>query len=516
MKNLLYHKYMKIIDSFLNKITMYRLTLYYLIALLVWAFILSFLGILHVNPLDIIIDTGLALFTCIVGNYILSKFFGAVTNIESAIITALILTLIIPLKFPVNATFFIAASVFAIGSKYFVTVDRRHVFNPAAAGVLALSLLSPEHTATWWVGTPSMLPVVLIGGLLLVRKIQRETLAFTFLLSYAVLLAAAAFLHAGTLSAILTSWKLSILNSAVFFFTFVMLTEPLTSPTTKKRREVYAYITALFYATPQLRLFNFAFTPEMALIIGNIYSFIVSPKFRLVLPLSWKKEIGSNTVVFGFEAPKSFTFNPGQYMEWTLPHTHVDNRGNRRYFSLANSPSEKELMLMIKFYDPSSSFKKALLSMQEGQEIVATHVAGDFVLPKDPTIPLVFIAGGVGMAPFRSMIQHIIDNKLTYNITVIYSNRTADEIAFADLLSQAEKFGIKTLYTLTDKKNIPQNWTGEIGYITEEMIEKYIPDYAQRTFYLSGPQLMVEAYEDLLAKLNIKKSQIIKDYFPGY
>ncbi|HEX8964942.1 MAG TPA: FAD-binding oxidoreductase [Patescibacteria group bacterium] len=507
---------MRFIDSLLNKVTMYRLTLYYLIALLVWAFILSVFGILHVNPLDIVIDAGLALSTCIIGNYILSKLFGAVTNVESAIITALILVLIVPLKFPVNATFFIGASIFAIGSKYFVTVEKRHLFNPAAAGVLALSLLSPEHTATWWVGTQSMLPVVLVGGLLLMRKIQRETLTFTFLISYALLLAAAAFLHGGTISAILTSWRLSILNSAVFFFTFVMLTEPLTSPTTKKRRQIYAYIVAFCYATPQLRLLSFAFTPEMALIIGNIYSFIVSPKFRLVLPLVWKKEIGSNTVVFGFESTKNFSFIPGQYMEWTLPHTHVDNRGNRRYFSLANSPTENEIMLMIKFYDPSSSFKKALLSMQEGQEIVATQVAGDFVLPKDPTTPIVFIAGGIGIAPFRSMIQHIIDNKLTYNIVIIYSNRKADEIAFADLFQKAEQYGVKTIYTLTDIKNIPQNWQGETGYITEKMIQNHIPDYSQRTFYLSGPQLMVEAYEDLLSKLHVPSSQVVKDYFPGY
>ncbi len=94
-----------IIDSFLNSITMYRLTLYYLIGLVVIAIIFSFFGILSYNPLDIIINTSIALLVCWIGNYILAKIFGAVINIESTLITALILVLIIPIKFPLNAPF---------------------------------------------------------------------------------------------------------------------------------------------------------------------------------------------------------------------------------------------------------------------------------------------------------------------------------------------------------------------------------------------------------------------------
>lgn len=495
---------------------MYRLTLYYLIALVAWAFILSIFGKLTASPLDIILDTGVSLVVCLIGNFLLSKIFRAATNIESVFITTLILVLIIPLKFPINATFFIGASIFAIGSKYFVTVNKRHVFNPAAAGVLAIALLSPEHSATWWVGTPAMLPVVFIGGLLLMRKTQRETMVSLFAICYLLLLGISAIVHNGNLSSVITTWKSSIFNSAFFFLLFVMFIEPLTSPTTEKMQKYFAYIVAFLYATPQLRLTSFVFTPEMALIAGNIFSFIVSPKYRFMLPLLWKKEIGGNTVIFGFQRQKNFSFVPGQYMEWTLPHTHVDDRGNRRFFSIASSPKEDAIMIMIKFYNPSSSYKKALLSMREGQEIIATQLAGDFALPKNTSTPLVFIAGGVGIAPFRSIIQYIIENKLQVTITVIYSNRTASEIAFEDILSQAKNFGVQTLYTLTDMNSIPQNWAGEKGYITEDMIKKYIPDFAKRIFYLSGPELMVKSYEELLSKLGVRKGNVKKDYFPGY
>lgn len=513
-KNTLFN--MKYIDSFLNTITMYRLTLYFLISLIFWAFLLSLLGLLHVNPLDIGIDTGIAILTCLGTNYIIAKLFGAVTNVESTYITALILVLIIPLKFPLNATFFIGASMLAIGSKYFVTVDKRHIFNPAAAGILAISLLSPEHSATWWIGTPLMLPAVFIGGVLLMRKIQREAMVLSFCITYVLLVTLAAIIHAGGVQTILNTWNKGIFNSAFFFFAFVMLTEPFTSPPTKILQKYYAALVAFFYLTPQVRAISLVFTPEMALILGNIFSFIVSPKYRLALPLVWKKEIGTNTVIFGFTPQKDFSFLPGQYMEWTLPHTHVDMRGNRRYFSIASSPDEKNIMLMVKFYTPPSSYKKTLLSMNPGQEIIATHVAGDFTLPKDLSTPLVFIAGGVGIAPFRSIIQYIITNNLHVTITVIYSNRSFDEIAFADTFSQAQNFGVNTIYTLTDSSHIPQHWTGEIGYITQDMIRKHIPDFATHIFYLSGPVQMVQSYEDLLSKLGVKKRNVKKDYFPGY
>lgn len=506
---------MQLIDSFLNKITMYRLTLYYLIGLVVAGVLLSTFKLLPYNPIDIVLDSLLAVIVGVIANDIFAKIFHAITNVESVFITSLIVMLIFPVSFPRNSIILAITVIAAMATKYFVTIEKRHVFNPAAVAAAGISFIS-DHSATWWVGTASMMPFVLVGGLLVMRKIQRGSLIVTFLIAYLILVSIAALLHNGSFSTVVTTWQISFLQSPLFFFSFVMLTEPLTSPSTQKLRHYYAILTAFLYATPQLRLFTFVFTPEMALCGGNIFSYIVSPKYRLVLPLKEKIQAAYNTMVFAFQPLGSFTFTPGQYMEWTLPHKHADSRGNRRYFSLASSPTEKELLVAVKFYQPPSSYKKALNAMQTGSTIVATQLAGDFVLPENVNTPLVFVAGGVGIAPFRSMIKYIVDKKLQSNIILFYANRTREEIAFQDVFTQAGQYGVKTIYTLTDKQSIPADWSGETGYITQTMVQQYIPDYQQRIFYLSGPQLMVESFETMLTDMNVHRSQIKLDYFPGY
>lgn len=504
---------MRFLDTYLNKVTMYRLTLYYLFFLIGAAVVLSFFGILKYNPLDILIDTGVALGASYIANKFFAKFVGAVTNSESALITGLILVCIIPLAFPRNILFLGAASVLAMLSKYIATIEKQHVFNPAAVSVLAFSFLS-DHIATWWIGTPAMLPFVLVGGLLLARKIQRGKMITAFFLTYFFITGIVAFFQTGFLS-VATVWNAGIYHTALFFLGFVMLTEPLTSPPRARLRGYYAALVAILFATPNFNFFGISLAPEMALCIGNIFSYLVSPKYRFVLPLSFK-QFFANTGIFAFVPSMPVKFIPGQYMEWTLPHENTDSRGNRRYFSIASSPTEKELLLAVKFYDPSSSYKKRLKELGQKDSIVASSLAGDFVLPKRLNEPIVFIAGGVGIAPFRSMIKYIIDNKLQANIILIYANRTADEIVFQDIFQEAEKYGVKTVYTLTDTKHLPPNWQGEKGYVTEELIKKYVPDFKDTIFYLSGPQLMVERYHALLRSMQIKRSHIKQDFFPGY
>lgn len=506
---------MEIIDSFLNKITMYKLTLYYLIGLLGVAVILSFFHFLSYNPLEIIISTLIIVVVSVIANFIFSKIYNAVTNVESVFITALIVALIIPLSYPHNLKFFIEVGIFSMGAKYLLTIDKRHLFNPAAVAVVIISLLT-NFSATWWVGTPMMFPFVTLGGLLLIRKIRREKLVISFLLAYFLIVGVGAVISTGLIFSIVTAWQRSVLNSALFFFAFLMLTEPLTSPATKKLQGYYGYIVAFLYATPQLRIISLGLTPEIALCIGNIFSYIISPNYRLDLSLKWKKQLSLDTFAFAFNKASNFKFIPGQYMEWTLPHKNTDSRGNRRYFSIASSPTENDIIMAVKFYTPSSSYKKKLLGLNTKQQIIASQIAGDFTLPKNLNKPIAFIAGGVGVAPFRSMIKYVLDKNLSSNIVMFYSNRTKEEILFSDTLNLASQKGIKTVYTLTDVKNIPKGWQGKTGYINEQMLNEEMPDYKQRTYYISGPQLMVQNFEKTLRSIGVPKKQIITDFFPGY
>ena len=504
-----------VIDEALNKVTMYRLTLYYLISLSFVAFVLSIFNKLSYSPFEIIAGIGLILSFTYIFNFIFAKMFNAVTNIESVFITALILFFLIPIDFPQNIPFFILAAGFSMAIKYFPTIDKRHIFNPAAGALAALALVSFKYSATWWIGTPLMLPFVFFGGLLLARRIQRELMVFIFIIISLTLVVVSNIIYAGSISTILPVLGLSILSSSIFFLGFVMLTEPMTSPPTKKLQGIYSVLVAVLYATPQLRLFGFFLTPEQALSVGNIFSYIVSPKYRLVLKLKNKVNVAKDTTVFNFSIPKKFAFVPGQYMEWTLPHKNTDSRGNRRYFSISSSPGQ-DIQIAVRLHDNGSSYKKKMISMQPGDEVIATSLEGDFVLPKDLNKPLVFIAGGIGIAPFKSMISYIIDKNIKVDIVVLYSNRTVEEIAFHELFSKAYEHGVRTVYTLTDTSKIPENWKGEAGYCTSELISKNISDFKSRKFYISGPSSMVQGTQSELGKIGVSRKNIITDYFPGY
>jgi ferredoxin-NADP reductase len=155
--------------------------------------------------------------------------------------------------------------------------------------------------------------------------------------------------------------------------------------------------------------------------------------------------------------------------------------------------------------------------MRPGSEIVASQLAGEFVLPANKEEKLVFLAGGIGITPFRSMISHLLDHGEKRSITVLYSNKTAPEVVYADVLEEArEQLGIETVYTLTDAKSAPPDWQGETGRVDAEMIAKTVPDYSERTFYLSGPRSLVVGFEEVLRNIGIPKTRIKTDFFPGF
>ena len=217
-----------------------------------------------------------------------------------------------------------------------------------------------------------------------------------------------------------------------------------------------------------------------------------------------------------FSTARPFYFKPGKYLEWTLGHGKTDSRGNRRYFTIASSPTEKEIRMGIKFYPNGSSFKKKLLSMNNNDIIVASGLAGNFTLPRDKNKKLVFIAGGIGITPFRSMLKYLLDTKQKRDIILLYSNRTPADMAYKSILDQAKNdLGIKTIYTITNKPFFDM-WQGKTGYIDARMIMQEVPDYSERYFYLSGTHSMVTTFNNILQQIGVKKSRIKKDFFPGF
>ncbi|MDE2030980.1 MAG: oxidoreductase [Patescibacteria group bacterium] len=508
---------LNIIDNFLNKITMYRLVLYFLIFLLLLATGFSAMGMLPFSPLMLLFGTALLLIIGWAVNFIFSEVFNAPTNVESFYITALILALIItpPQSFSdVSYLMFIFwAALWAMASKYILAIGKKHIFNPAAFAV-ALTALTLGQSASWWVGTGSMLPFVFVGGFLITRKIRRTDLVLSFIF---ISLLVSIFMHAHSFGDIFKFGSRAIKDSPLFFFAFVMLTEPLTTPPTKYLRIGYgALVGAIF--DPMVHLGSMYSTPELALIVGNVFSYLVSPKLKLMLRFKSKTQIAKDTYDFSFASSKDeIPFRPGQYFEWTLPHEHPDSRGNRRYFTIASSPISEEVHIGVKFYPKSSSFKNALLKMERGDKIVASQLAGDFIMPRNKRIKLCFIAGGIGVTPFESMINYMLKRGQKRNVVMFYSNRTVDDIAYMETFEKARtELGIKTIYALSELDSIPSDWKGARGFITAEMIAKEVPDFEDRIFYISGPHSMVSAFNESLSRMGVNQSQIITDFFPGF
>ncbi|HUD05301.1 MAG TPA: RnfABCDGE type electron transport complex subunit D [Candidatus Saccharimonadales bacterium] len=504
---------LKTIDKFIDSITMYRLLLYYLIALIIAAICLSAFGDLHYKPLYIAISAIILVAACWIINKVFSYIFDAPINPESSLITALILALIIsPNPTGFNILFLLAASGLAMASKYLITIRDKHIFNPAAIAVV-LTALGPRQTASWWVGTAVMLPFVLIGGLLIMRKVRRERMIMSFFVATTL---STVFYSIISKVSVASSLHNMILSSAIFFLGFVMLTEPLTSPPTAKKQTWYAVIVG-FLLPPQVHIFNYYTTPELALIIGNAFSYLVSPKTKLFPILKQKIKIATDTADFVFSPDRKLAYEPGQYLEWTLQHDKTDSRGSRRFFTLASSPTEPDLRIGIKFYDKGSSFKGALLDANEDTLIVASQLAGDFVMPKDHAKKLVFIAGGIGITPFRSMVKYLVDKNDRRTVTLFYSARTEEDLAYKRVFEEARvRLAINTIYTISDNGAKITDPNAIPGTINGELIKRSVPDYLERVFYISGTHSMVEAMQEILSDLGVSKSNIKIDFFPGY
>ena len=364
---------MKILDRFLDHITMYRLVLWHLVALLAAAFVLSLFGIVPHNPVAIAFSAAVILAVCWVTNLVFARVFEVPANRESVYITALILALIMD---PVAYTDLrgigglIFASVWAMASKFIFAVGRKHVFNPAAFGVVLPAFLL-DQPATWWVGgNLPLLPVVLIGGILIVRKLRRFDMVATF-----VAVALATILATTAPSQYAMALAETLKSSPIFFFAFVMLTEPLTAPTMRVPRLIFAALVGFLFA-PNIHIGSFYLTPELALLVGNLFAWAVSPKGHFVLTLERIERAAADTYDFIFSTPHKLAFQPGQYLEWTLGMDHADNRGNRRYFTVASAPTEDSVRLGVKFYGRSSAFKRALGDMEPGDTIHAGTTGG--------------------------------------------------------------------------------------------------------------------------------------------
>lgn len=500
------------IDKMLNDITMYRLLLYGLGILIAIGVSYGYAGVISISGTDLLVSTGILVFICYAVNRLLAYIYKAAYNIESSLITALILACIMPPPTTLTRAMAIAVTgIIATASKYVISVHHKHVFNPAAYAALIVGLIGFRH-ASWWIGTPNMLPFVLVLGLLVTRKIRRFELLLSFIISALLMMFLVALLNDQALG---LTFKNAFLSWPLVFFGTIMLTEPATIPPTRYYRILYGILVGALFSM-QLPFVGMSSSPELALLLGNIFAYMLSSKRKLTLTLKEKRQLTPQVYDFRFAVSGSpLNFQAGQYLEWTLPHKGPDSRGNRRTFTIASSPTEKDLHVGIKFYEPSSTFKKTLRALEPGGQITAGQLAGDFTLPADQNKNLIFIAGGVGITPFISMLDYMEDSGRKCNATLFYLISTAQESAYKDKLEGYKALGLKVVYILGT--NSPAvGWNGYTGRLTPEILNREVADYTKAACYISGPNVMVSSYKQLLRSMGLKRHQIITDYFAGY
>ncbi|HEX7633259.1 MAG TPA: FAD-dependent oxidoreductase [Candidatus Saccharimonadales bacterium] len=219
-----------------------------------------------------------------------------------------------------------------------------------------------------------------------------------------------------------------------------------------------------------------------------------------------------NIRTFYFKPEKPIQFTAGQFAEWTLHHENPDERGVKRWFTISSSPVSELVSLTTKYAgdDKSSSFKKALFALQPGAEMIISDAMGDFVLPKLVQTPLVFVAGGIGITPFHSILSWLADTKEERPIKLLYAVNHEEEIIFQPTFGRAGQHA-------TIVVNEPSAaWGGERGLLTADMILGLEEPSEDTLVYVSGPEPMVESLQKDLIARGLKKSQLVGDFFPNY
>lgn len=228
-----------------------------------------------------------------------------------------------------------------------------------------------------------------------------------------------------------------------------------------------------------------------------------------------KEEIANGTMAFYFEKPEGFEFRAGQFADYTLinpPET--DAEGNTRGFSIITAPFEEYIGAATRLRD--TAFKRVLKDLPIGTEVKLDAPYGDFTLHKTETTPAVFLIGGIGVRPVRSMIAQATHDKTAHKITLIHSSRTPDDMPFMADFERLSKENPNFAYVPVASDSAPDDWQGERGRVNEEIIRKHVPDLNKPIFYLSGPEGMVKAMRQLLVGLNINEDNIKTEEFAGY
>jgi ferredoxin-NADP reductase len=220
--------------------------------------------------------------------------------------------------------------------------------------------------------------------------------------------------------------------------------------------------------------------------------------------------VADHVRTYHFLPERRIRYEAGQFIELVIPNHNPKFGELKHWFTLSSSPSEPHLSITTRFQSAhGSTYKQILGSLQPGDEALASDPMGDFVLPISKEVPLIFIVGGIGITPVRSMIKWLADTNQTRNIRLLYAATSEADIAFRDLFDKHAT----TTYILSKPS---AGWQGNVGRITPENILAQAKPTRDSLLYISGPEIMVEQLTKGLIDKGISPLRIVSDYFPGY
>jgi ferredoxin-NADP reductase len=227
-----------------------------------------------------------------------------------------------------------------------------------------------------------------------------------------------------------------------------------------------------------------------------------------------KREVAKGTLLVLFAVDGYPPYRAGSYFWVELPDRgYQDEKGLRRHISLVTSPTEMGVVgLATRLRD--TAFKRTLAELEVGDEVAVEGPKGSFLLPEHTSVDYVFIAGGIGITVFRSMLRYIADEGLPYRVTLVYSNRDRESAAFLDELEELERRidGLRVVLTITEQ----EGWEGESRRIDADMLRDHLGDLETHRFYVAGPPAMAESVSESLLAAGVPEEQVVTSRFSGY
>jgi ferredoxin-NADP reductase len=230
-----------------------------------------------------------------------------------------------------------------------------------------------------------------------------------------------------------------------------------------------------------------------------------------------REEVAEGTMAFYFEKPSGFNLKAGQSADVTLnapPET--DAEGNTRTFFIASSPFENKVMFTTRMRD--TAFKRSLKNAALATEVKIGSAAGSFTLHRNQAKPAVFLAGGIGITPFLSIVRQADHDRLPHKLYLLYSNRRPEDAAFLDTLQALETTNpnFRLICTMTEMSKSKEEWNGETVLIDKEMLCRHLAGLQGPIYYIAGPPPMVTAMRQTLLSAGIEEDDVRAEEFAGY